>query len=155
MTQPTHSLSIDIGGTFTDFTLVDLESGDLRVHKVLTNADDPAQGLLDGVAELLEEAGASVSDLQVIVHSTTLATNSIIERKGANIALLTTEGFRDILEMGREQIYDMHDLHAQFPNPIVPRRLRREISERTSRDGDVFSAPQSGQTEAIVDELVG
>ena len=155
MTQPTHSLSIDHGGTFTDFTLVDLESGDLRVHKVLTNADDPAQGLLDGVAELLEEAGASVSDLQVIVHSTTLATNSIIERKGANIALLTTEGFRDILEMGREQIYDMHDLHAQFPNPIVPRRLRREISERTSRDGDVFSAPQSGQTEAIVDELVG
>jgi len=155
MTQPTHSLSIDIGGTFTDFTLLDLETGELRVHKVLTDAEDPAQGLLDGVAELLDDVGAHVSDLQVIVHSTTLATNSIIERKGANIALLTTEGFRDILEMGREQIYDMHDLHARFPDPIVPRRLRMEISERTSRDGDVFATPQAEQTAAIVDELVG
>ncbi len=154
MIRQTHSLSIDIGGTFTDFTLLDLDSGELRVHKVLTDAEDPAQGLLDGVAELLDAVGANVSDLQVIVHSTTLATNSIIERKGANIALLTTEGFRDILEMGREQIYDMHDLHARFPDPIVPRRLRMEISERTSRDGDVFVAPDADQTAAIIDSLV-
>ena len=84
---------------------------------------------------MLEEVGVSPEQLRLVVHSTTLATNSIIERKGAKTALLTTKGFRDILEFGRERIYDMHDLHARFPDPIVPRHLRVEVSERIDRDG--------------------
>ena len=154
MTEPTHSLSIDIGGTFTDFTLLNIESGELNVHKVLTDPENPTTALMRGVAELLETVGIAASALQVVVHSTTLATNAIIERKGAKIALLTTEGFRDVLEMRREQIYDMHDLHARYPDPIVPRSLRAEISERTDRDGNVFLAPNAEQSATIVEDLL-
>ena len=154
MTKPTHSLSIDIGGTFTDFTLLNIESGELNVHKVLTDPENPTTALMRGVAELLETVGIAASALQVVVHSTTLATNAIIERKGAKIALLTTEGFRDVLEMRREQIYDMHDLHARYPDPIVPRSLRAEISERTDRDGNVFQAPNAEQSATIVEGLL-
>ena len=113
----TLSLSIDIGGTFTDFTLHDTSTGELKVHKVLTDAADPSRALIQGLREFLQEVGSSTEGLRLIVHSTTLATNSIIERKGAKTALLTTKGFRDILEFGRERIYDMHDLHARFPDP--------------------------------------
>ena len=88
------------------------------------------------------------------MHSTTLATNAIIERQGATIGLLTTQGFRDILEMGREQIYDMHDLHARFPEPIVPRYLRAEITERISRDGVVLQRPEPEEVGAVVKELL-
>ena len=154
MTKPTHSLSIDIGGTFTDFTLLNIESGELNVHKVLTDPENPTTALMRGVSELIETVGITASALQVVVHSTTLATNAIIERKGAKIALLTTEGFRDVLEMRREQIYDMHDLHARYPDPIVPRSLRAEISERTDRDGNAFQAPNAEQSAAIVEDLL-
>ena len=129
------SLSIDIGGTFTDFALYDTSTGDLRVHKTLTDSEDPSRALIQGLRELLEEIGSSPKELNLVVHSTTLATNSIIERKGSETALLTTKGFRDILEFGREQIYDMHDLHARYPAPLIPRRYRVEVSERTDRDG--------------------
>lgn len=154
MTEPTHSLSIDIGGTFTDFTLLNIETGELSIHKVLTDQENPTRALMRGVIELLESVGIEPSALQVVVHSTTLATNSIIERKGAKIALITTEGFRDILELGREQIYDMHDLHARYPDPIVPRSLRVEVSERIDRDGNVFQSPNAEQSAAIVDDLL-
>ena len=122
---PSHALSIDIGGTFTDFSLLDLSTGEVSVHKVLTNPEAPQQALMEGAVEALEAASASFDGLSVIVHSTTLTTNSIIQRRGAKTALITTEGFRDILEMGREQMYDMYDLHARMPEPLVPRHLRR------------------------------
>ena len=122
---PTHSLSIDIGGTFTDFSLLDLRSGEVTVHKVLTDAEDAARAVIVGASEVLAAAGAGFERLGSVVHSTTLATNAIMERKGAKVALLTTKGFRDILEMGREQMYDIFDLKAQMPAPLVPRYLRR------------------------------
>jgi 5-oxoprolinase (ATP-hydrolysing) len=150
----THALSVDIGGTFTDFSLLDLHTHEVQVHKVLTNLETPAQTLMHGASELLQEAGVGFEKLQVVVHSTTLATNAIIERKGAKIALLTTRGFRDILEMGREQIYDMHDLHARFPEPLVPRYLRAEISERISRNGEVFQPPDAAETATVVGALI-
>ena len=150
----THALSVDIGGTFTDFSLLDLHTHEIRVHKVLTDSEAPAQTLMRGASELLQATGIGFAGLQVVVHSTTLATNAIIERKGAKIALITTKGFRDILAMGREQIYDMHDLHARFPEPLVPRYLRAEVSERTSRDGEVFQLPDAAETLAVVDKLL-
>jgi N-methylhydantoinase A/oxoprolinase/acetone carboxylase beta subunit len=150
----TYALSVDIGGTFTDFSLLDMHSHEVRVHKVLTDPYDPAAALMRGAGELLQAAGIGFDRLQVVVHSTTLATNAIIERQGARIALLTTKGFRDILEMGREQIYDMHDLHATFPEPLVPRYLRAEIAERTSRDGVVLYRPDVTEVTAVVKELL-
>ena len=96
----------------------------------------------------------SAERLRLVVHSTTLATNSIIERKGAKTALLTTKGFRDILEFGRERIYDMHDLHARFPEPIVPRNRRVEVSERIDRDGVALTALDLDEAATAVKELV-
>ena len=151
---PTHSLSIDIGGTFTDFSLLDLRSGEVLVHKVLTDTEDPARAVIVGASEVLAAADTGFERLGAVVHSTTLATNAIMERKGAKVALLTTKGFRDILEMGREQMYDIFDLKALMPAPLVPRYLRREVSERTSRDGEVLQACDPSEAIAIVDELI-
>ena len=154
MTAQTHSLSIDIGGTFTDFTLHDVETGELSVHKVLTDPEDPARALIRGVREILAASGTPSESLRLVVHSTTLATNAIIERKGAKTALLTTRGFRDVLELGREQIYDMHDLHARYPDPIVPRSLRAEVPERIDRDGRVLQELDLETSAQVLDELV-
>ena len=153
--SPTHALSIDIGGTFTDFSLLDLSTGEVSVHKVLTNPDAPQQALMEGAVEALEAAGAAFESLSVIVHSTTLTTNSIIQRRGAKTALITTAGFRDVLEMGREQMYDMYDLHAQMPDPLVPRHLRRGVNERVTRDGDVICPLDEEEAMGVVDGLVG
>ena len=151
---PTHALSVDIGGTFTDFSLLDMHTQAVQVHKVLTDPQDPARALMRGATEILQAAGIGFDRLQVLVHSTTLVTNAIIERQGATVGLLTTRGFRDILEMGREQIYDMHDLHAKFPEPIVPRYLRAEIAERTNRDGVILQRPEPGDITAVVQALL-
>jgi 5-oxoprolinase (ATP-hydrolysing)/N-methylhydantoinase A len=131
-----YRVGLDIGGTFTDFVLLDQATGEVRLHKCLTTPDDPSAAALDGLAELLSAADLRVADIGSLVHGTTLVTNTIIERRGARVGLLTTRGFRDILEMGTEQRYDIHDLFLQFPEPIVPRGLRREVAERMSRDGD-------------------
>ena len=154
MEENTHALSIDIGGTFTDFSLLDLGSGQITIHKLLTNALEPDQTLIQGATELLANSGVGFSELSVIIHSTTLVTNAIIERKGSKSALLTTRGFRDVLEMGREQIYHMYDLQARPAEPLVPRYLRREINERTTRDGTVLQAPEVAEAVEIVAGLV-
>ena len=125
-----YRVGLDIGGTFTDFVLLDQATGEVRLRKCLTTPEDPSAGALEGLAALLAEAGLKMRDLAALVHGTTLVTNTIIERRGARIGLLTTRGFRDILEMGTEQRYDIHDLFLQFPEPIVPRGLRREVGER-------------------------
>jgi 5-oxoprolinase (ATP-hydrolysing) len=131
---------IDIGGTFTDFVLHDGQSDSLHLHKRLTTPHDPSEAALAGLAELLGDAGLSFADLDEIVHGTTLVTNAVIERKGATLGFLTTRGFRDMLEMGREQRYDIYDLFIEFPAPLAPRNLCLEIGERIDRDGGVVEA---------------
>ena len=130
-------LGCDIGGTFTDFVLCESNRRELRKFKLLTTPEDPSDGFLAGV----EVLGAQVPDLLphtcAVVHATTLAINAIIERKGARTALLTTAGFRDVLEIGREKRYDMHDIFQSFPAPLVPRRWRFEVEERLHADGSV------------------
>jgi len=149
-----YRVGLDIGGTFTDFVLLDQATGEVRLHKCLTTPEDPSAGALEGLAALLAEAGLKMRDLAALVHGTTLVTNTIIERRGARIGLLTTRGFRDILEMGTEQRYDIHDLFLQFPEPIVPRGLRREIAERVSRDGDVVTPLDLDQARSEIRYLV-
>ena len=133
-----YRVGLDIGGTFTDFVLVDADTGDMRIHKCLTTPEDPAIGALEGLQRLLSASDLTLADVGHLVHGTTLVANAIIERRGAKLALLTTRGFRDALEMGRQQRYDIHDLFLQFPEPLAPRGLRREIDERISRDGDAI-----------------
>ena len=149
-----HALSVDIGGTFTDYSLLDLRSGEVAINKVLTDPHNPERTLIEGAIQLLQATGVRFDQLQVVIHSTTLDTNALIERKGAKTALLTTRGFRDVLEMGREQMYHMYDLQAQSPEPIVPRYLRREVGERTTRDGTVVEALDPAEAVAVVQELM-
>jgi 5-oxoprolinase (ATP-hydrolysing) len=133
-----YRVGLDIGGTFTDLVLLDEATGELRLHKILTTPHDPAEAALAGLLELCGAAGVALRDAAVLVHGTTLVTNAIIERRGARTALLTTRGFRDILEMGKEQRYDIYDLFLQFPDPLARRRDRLEADERTAADGELL-----------------
>ena len=133
-------IGFDIGGTFTDFVLYDDELGSVTLHKRLTTPHDPSEAALRGLQELVELRGISLGDVAEIVHGTTLVTNAVIERKGAKLGLITTRGFADLLEMGREQRYDIYDLFLTFPEPLVSRDLRREVTERIDRNGDVVAA---------------
>ena len=139
MTTVTHRVGLDIGGTFTDFVLYDGEQRRVALYKCLTTPQDPSIAALEGLGDLTAEAGITLADVGEIVHGTTLVTNAIIERRGARLGLLTTKGFRDSLEMGTEQRYDIYDLFLSFPEPLVPRRHRLEIGERLDRDGRVVS----------------
>lgn len=133
-------IGVDVGGTFTDFVLVDEDRDLIYTGKRLTTPDDPSAAILAGTARLLEEAGTDAEQVHSIVHGTTLVTNTIIERTGAKVGLIATRGFRDSLEMGKETRYDLYDLFLEAPPTLVPRHLRREVDERVSPDGEVLLA---------------
>ena len=149
-----YRIGLDIGGTFTDLILVDNETGAVRLHKCLTTPRDPSLGALSGLMELIADAGLDLGKIGDLVHGTTLVTNAIIERRGATVGLLTTNGFRDILEMGNEQRYDIYDLFLEFPEPLVPRALRREIDERVTRDGTVLCPLDLDEVRSEINALV-
>ena len=131
------SLGIDIGGTFTDLVIHDPRDGRAIIWKESTTPDDPARGALLGTRRVLEKAGATPEQVGRVVHATTLFTNALIERKGAKTGLLTTAGFRDVLEIGRERKYELYDLFIEMPKPLVARPWRREAKERLAQDGTV------------------
>ncbi len=149
-----YRIGLDIGGTFTDLVLLNEATGEIRLHKILTTPDDPAAAALQGVADVCRAAGLTPADVEMLVHGTTLVTNAIIERTGPPTALLTTRGFRDILEMGKEQRYDIYDLFLGFPEPLVPRRRRIEVDERVDRDGTVLTPVDLAQVRGAVRDLV-
>ena len=128
-------LAADIGGTFTDVVLED--AGRRFAAKVLTTPRAPEDGMLEGIAQVLRSAGRSAGDVGVLIHGTTLATNALIERTGARTALVTTAGFRDVLEMGYEKRYEHYDLNLELPAPLVPRELRFPVAERITARGKV------------------
>jgi N-methylhydantoinase A len=135
MDEPKLKLSADVGGTFTD---VVLEHGTRRwTGKVLTTPSSPEQGVLRGVSEILARAGKAISDVDIFIHGTTLATNAIIERRGAKVALIVTDGFRDVLEIGTESRYDQYELALVRPKPLVERPLRFAVRERMDARGGV------------------
>ncbi len=145
---------VDIGGTFTDLVVVDETTGTLHVGKVLTIAKDPAHAVEEGIQEMLQAAGVRAADVRAVVHGTTLATNALIERKGARTALVTTEGFRDALEIRREGRYDMYDLFIDPPPPLVTRARRREVPERLLPDGSVLRPLDETAARRVIAELV-
>ncbi len=150
-----YSVGIDIGGTFTDFALLDASRTPVQVHKRLTTPKNPAEALIAGFVELCRGARVETGEIGEIVHGTTLVTNSVIERKGARTGLLVTEGFADILDMGYEKRYDIFDLNLKFPAPIVPRFLRREVRERIRSDGDVVVSLGKESVRHAVESLLG
>jgi 5-oxoprolinase (ATP-hydrolysing) len=152
--QRRYRIGFDIGGTFTDYILLDQQDGTVFLHKRLTTPRDPAEGALAGLQELLEPRGITLSEVDTVVHGTTLVTNTLIERSGVKTGLLTTKGFRDILEMGKEQRYDIFDLFLQYPEPLVPRYLRLELDERIGPDGEVLQQPDADQIRSLAAQMV-
>ena len=130
-------LGIDIGGTFTDFVLIDDASGEVRVEKCLTTPQQPDAAVFTGIDSLAGRSADVMARMQDVIHATTLVTNVIIERKGAKTGLITTQGFRDILELRREDRYFLFDMFIRFPPPLVPRSLRIGVEERVLADGSV------------------
>jgi N-methylhydantoinase A len=147
-------IGVDIGGTFTDLVWVDDATGTVQVGKLLTTPKDPAQAVEQGVVGLLHDAGASPAGVRTVIHGTTLATNALIERKGARTALLATAGFRDAVEIGREGRYDMYDLFIDPPAPLVARHLRREVAERILADGSVRTPLDENGARAVIRALL-
>ncbi|HBY93535.1 MAG TPA: hydantoinase [Chloroflexi bacterium] len=148
-------LGCDIGGTFTDFVLLDDEAGEMHVYKCLTTPGDPSDAVEEGVQALAGRVPNLAARLQEVIHGTTLVINAIIERKGAATALLTTAGFRDVLELGREIRYAPYDLFAAFPEPLVPRHRRLEVEERVRADGKILIPLAAEEARAVVRSLAG
>ncbi|MFN8484264.1 MAG: hydantoinase/oxoprolinase family protein [Anaerolineae bacterium] len=145
----TYHFGFDIGGTFTDFVLCDDQTGHIETFKALTTPHTPAEAVIEGWRALLGRVGADGGDVASAIHGTTLITNALIERKGARTALITTKGFRDILEMAKEMRYDIYDLLLVLPEPLVPRTLRLEVAERLNGRGEVVVPLYPGELDGI------
>lgn len=152
--MPKYRLGIDIGGTFTDLVLLDEESGSLSFGKTLTTYDNPTNGIIKGTQELLEKNRLQSKELSDIVHGTTLVTNAVIERKGSKTGFITTAGFEDVLEIGREFRYDIYDIFLTMPKPLVPRNLRIGLKERIDHKGRVLKELNKAEIEEKVQSLV-
>ncbi len=153
MASPQLLLAVDIGGTFTDIVAFDPRSRQIWVEKRLTSYPDPSAAVLDGVQFLLGKQRISPAALRYVTHGTTLITNTLIERKGAKTALLTTAGFRDAIEIGNEGRYDMYDLALVKPTPLVERRLRFDVPERILADGRILQELDSHALGSICEQL--
>src|SRR5262245_903125 len=147
----TARLAVDIGGTFTDIVLL---AGDHRfVAKVLTTPKAPEAAVIDGTRAVLSSAGLGFGDIGVLVHGTTLATNAIIERKGARTALIATDGFRDVIEIADESRFDQYDINIVKTQPLVPRELRFTVPERLDVHGAVRLRLDEGAVRRVAGRL--
>jgi N-methylhydantoinase A len=146
-------LGADVGGTFTDLVLA-APDGRATTRKVLSTTANYAKAVVQGIAELLAEAGADGSDIAEIVHGTTVATNAILERRGARTGLVTTEGFRDLLEIGRLRLARLYDMDHRRPPPLVRRRWRLEVGERLDHRGEVVRALDAASVETAVASII-
>jgi N-methylhydantoinase A len=147
-------IGVDIGGTFTDLVLI---RGDRRVfhRKVSSTPAAPEQAVLQGVREIMEAAAVAPESIGEIVHGTTVGSNTLLQKVGAPTGLITSRGFRDVLEIGRLRTPGMFDLQWEKPQPLVPRRYRLEVTERIAADGTVLTPLDEAEVVAAADELVG
>jgi N-methylhydantoinase A len=149
-----YRLGCDIGGTFTDFVLVNDETGEFEINKCLTTPADPSDAVEHGIRELMDRSPGFMPHIDEIIHGTTLVINAILERKGAKTGLITTKGFRDVLELGREIRYDAYNIFAEYPLPLVPRSLRHEVRERIASDGRVLVQLDAKEVQTVLSELL-
>jgi N-methylhydantoinase A len=154
MNDKYYRLGCDIGGTFTDFVLLNDQTGELTINKCLTTPKDPSDAVEQGIRELEVRVPGFVDKMDEVIHGTTLVINSIIERKGARTGLITTKGFRDVLELGRETRYAPYDIFSEYPKPLVPRRYRLEVGERVRSDGTILKPLDPEDATQVVAALV-
>jgi N-methylhydantoinase A len=148
-----YRLGIDIGGTFTDATLLDEATGEVRIGKVATSPRDPSQGFMEAVRRLLGQAGVAPAEVRFVVHATTVATNAIIEGKVAPTGFVTTEGFRDLLEIARQVRPSLYDLRFEKPRPLVPRHRCFGVPERLGPGGEVLRPLDEGAVRRVAERL--
>ena len=142
------TLGVDVGGTFTDFFLVDEVTGETRTHKVASTPDDPSRAILQGLHALAPNGG-----LAFLAHGTTVATNALIQRRGGKLALVTTAGFKDLLEIGRQTRPKIYDLKADHPEPLVPRERRFEVAERVGPAGEVIRPLADSDVQRVIGDV--
>lgn len=152
MSNPNIRVGVDIGGTFTDVALQ--HPGGLSTGKVLTNYSQPEQAILDGIEKAAAAAGISLGEIGQVIHGTTLVTNALIERRGAKLAFITTEGFRDVVEMRSENRFEQYDLNLTLPAPLVARKDRFTVNERVAADGSVLLPLQQAEADAMAQKIV-
>jgi N-methylhydantoinase A len=145
-------VAVDIGGTFTDIVLM-TGGGTLHESKVSTTPDDPSRTVVVGLDALLKEVGVDAAHVEEVLHGTTVGSNTILQRSGARTGLITTRGFRDVLEIGRIRMPDMFDLTWDKPKPLVPRRHRLEIFERIAADGSMVEPLNEASVMAAAEQL--
>lgn len=148
-----YKIGVDVGGTFTDVCMFNQDNGDVKVYKLPSTPADPSEAIGRGIKEILELYGVSPSEVSNLVHGTTVATNATLERKGAKTAIITTKGFRDLIELARQTRASLYDTQVEKPVPIIYRKMRREVDERIMADGTVFKPLDIKEVEKIVDEL--
>ncbi|MBP1742031.1 MAG: methylhydantoinase [Deltaproteobacteria bacterium] len=153
MNDKHYRLGCDIGGTFTDFVLLNDQTGELTINKCLTTPKDPSDAVEQGIRELEVKVPGFVEKMDEVIHGTTLVINSIIERKGARTGLITTKGFRDVLELGREIRYAPYDIFSEYPKPLVPRQFRLEVDERVRSDGSILKPLDPEEAKQVVRTL--
>src|SRR5437764_4706021 len=147
-------IGVDIGGTFTDLVVFNDATGSFAVGKTLTTPRDPSQAIESLLRDTLERESIAIGDAQQLIHGTTLVTNAIIERTGSRTALLATQGFRDSIEIGRENRYELYDLLLEMPQALVPRYLRFGVPQRTLSDGTTLQELDVAFVEQLARELV-
>jgi len=146
-------IGIDTGGTFTDVVVFDAGSGQLSFHKVNSTPRSPATAIVQGTAQGVDAAGAAAADIELLVHGTTVATNSVLQRAGARVAIITTSGFRDVLHIQRQDRPRLYDMRCRRPAALIPRHLRFELSERTLFDGTVETPIAAAELDRIIEQL--
>ena len=132
-----YHLGGDVGGTFTDLVLYDVDTNHIELTKTPSTPSNQAEGVTTGIEMLLKRVAVPASNISFLIHGTTVATNTLLERKGASTALIVTEGFRDVLEVGRQDRPDLYDWRIKKTTPLVPRHLRFEIKERILYTGEI------------------
>ncbi|MDQ3561065.1 MAG: hydantoinase/oxoprolinase family protein, partial [Pseudomonadota bacterium] len=143
-------IGVDVGGTFTDLFAFDRASGAFALHKTSSTPDNPARAILTGIQELVEKTEIDFDQISMVAHGTTVATNALIQRKGGAVAMVTTENFRDLIEIGRQVRPKLYDLKADFPQPLARREHRFEVRERVGPAGEVIQPLDEGSVTAAV-----
>jgi N-methylhydantoinase A len=151
MQTPSNRMGVDIGGTFTDVVL-ETPAGSFST-KVLTTYSAPEDAIIDGMHQVCTKAGVPPAQIGQIIHGTTLATNALIERRGAKTAFITTEGFRDVIEMRTESRFEQYDLNLKLPEPLLPRQRRYTVAERVDANGEILIPLDTATIDAVVDQI--
>lgn len=148
-----YKIGVDVGGTFTDVCMFNQDSGEVLVHKIPSTPWDPSEAIGKGIQEILEINQVSPKSVAYLAHGTTVATNATLERKGSKTGIITTKGFRDLIELARQTRASLYDVQVEKPVPIIFRRMRKEVDERIASDGSIFKPLNIKEVEQVVDEL--